>query len=161
MTAFSLQNFLFGQGSPLEVGAEAPRLTVTSDEGTQIDLGELYDAGRVLVFFYPRANTPGCTAQACSLRDAFAELSELELTVVGASGDSVAAQQRFRQEHRLPFSLVADTDQKLMDAFGVPHRGGFAARQAFLIENGKVIWRDLSASTRQQADDVLAVLRTP
>lgn len=157
MTGF-LQSFLFGRGDPLAVGAEAPRLTVTTHEGTSLGLDEIYEAGLTLIYFYPRADTPGCTAQACSLRDAFAELTGRGVTVLGVSGDSVEAQKAFRSRHNLPFTLIADTDQKLMNAFGVPHRAGFAARQAFLIDRGTVVWRDLSASTRQQADDVLQAL---
>jgi peroxiredoxin Q/BCP len=76
------------------------------------------------------------------------------------STDDVAAQKAFRAKFQFPFPLIADTDKKVTAAFGVPTTMGFASRQAFLIKDGKVIWRDLKASTKQQAADVLAVLQT-
>ncbi len=81
------------------------------------------------------------------------------MQVIGVSSDDVAAQKKFEEKYRLPFTLVADTDKKVMDAFGVPHTLGFATRQAFLVQNGKIVWRDLSASTAEQAADVLAAIQ--
>jgi peroxiredoxin Q/BCP len=108
-----------------------------------------------LVYFYPKADTPGCTKQACSLRDSFAVLTEKKVQVFGASLDDAAAQKAFQQKYKLPFTLLADKGGKVADAFGVPHSMGFAKRQAFLFKDGKLVWRDLSASTDQQAADVL------
>jgi peroxiredoxin Q/BCP len=144
---------------PLAVGAAAPVITATNDAGTALDLGALYKQGLVLVYFYPKADTPGCTAQGCSLRDAYAELTAKGVSVVGVSTDDVAAQKAFRAKFQFPFPLIADTDKKVTVAFGVPTTMGFASRQAFLIKEGKIIWRDLKASTKQQAADVLAVLK--
>lgn len=151
---------LQSSAEPLAVGAAAPALVATSDSGTALDLGALYKQGLVLVYFYPKADTPGCTAQGCSLRDSYAELVAKGVSVVGVSTDAVAAQKAFRAKFQLPFPLIADTDKKVTAAFGVPTTLGFAARQAFLIKEGKVIWRDLKASTKEQAADVLAVLHT-
>ena len=145
---------------PLAVGADAPVLSATSDTGAALDLGALYKQGLVLVYFYPKADTSGCTAQGCSLRDAYAELTAKGVSVVGVSTDDVAAQKAFREKNRFPFPLIADTEKKVTAAFGVPTTMGFASRQAFLIKEGKVVWRDLKASTAKQAADVLAVLKT-
>jgi thioredoxin-dependent peroxiredoxin len=150
--------FAGAQASPLEIGAEAPNVQAIDQDGRTISLGDLYDKGRVLVFFYPKASTPGCTAQACSLRDEFAVLKEQGVEVLGVSTDSVAAQKKFQEKYNLPFSLIADQDATVVKAFGVPTRGNFASRQAFLIEGGKIVWRDLSASTAKQAQDVVAAL---
>jgi hypothetical protein len=79
----------------------------------------------------PKADTSGCTKQACSLRDAYAKLQEKGVRIYGVSGDDVAAQKAFEVKYHLPFRLIADHDQKAMDAFGVPHNGSFATRQAF------------------------------
>jgi len=147
------------QAEPLAVGATAPRLTAADQDGKPVDLGALYDRGNVLVFFYPKADTSGCTAQACSLRDAYEELTKQGVTVVGVSVDPAAAQKAFQQKYTLPFVLLADPEHKVVDAFGVPLFGpGLATRQAFLIKHGKVVWCDLKASTAQQAADVLAAL---
>ena len=112
------------------------------------------------MYFYPKADTGGCTAQGCSLRDAYADLTAQGVKVVGVSTDAVAAQKAFREKNRFPFPLLADTDKKVTAAFGVPTTLGFASRQAFLFKDGKLVWRDLKASTAQQAADVLAALKT-
>lgn len=146
---------------PLEVGAEAPALTVTNSEGEEIDLADIYAAGPTLVYFYPKSDTPGCTAQACNLRDSFEELTGKGLQVVGVSGDDVRAQAAFKEKYSLPFVLVADSDHQLTEAFGVPMRFmGLASRQSFLVVDGKVVWRDLKASPKSQAADALAALES-
>lgn len=147
------------QAAPLDVGATAPRISASDQNGKPVDLGALYDQGTVLVYFYPKADTPGCTAQACSLRDAYEKLAEEGVTVVGVSTDTVEAQEDFAAKYELPFTLLADPEHRVVDAFGVPLMGrGFATRQAFLIRDGKIVWRDLTASTEEQAADVLAAL---
>jgi len=123
-----------------------------------VDLVGLYKEGYVLVYFYPRAGTRGCTAQACSLRDAYEALTERGVKVVGVSTDAIEAQKAFKEEYTLPFTLLADSDHAVIDAFGVPLRGTAATRQAFLIHDGVIVWRDLTASTEEQAQDVLAAL---
>jgi len=145
---------------PLKVGAEAPSATVTIHSGESLDLAGVYGEGIVLVYFYPKADTPGCTAQACSLRDAYTEISDQNVRVLGVSGDKPEKLQAFREKFNLPFDLVSDSGGELMKAFGVPHALGIAARQAFLVSDGKIIWRDTSASTSKQAEDVLAALST-
>ena len=155
----ALFTFAVHAREPLTVGDAAPELEVVTDSGEMVKLAESYAAGLTLVYFYPKADTPGCTKQACSLRDAYADLQEAGITVFGVSMDNVKAQAAFKEKYNLPFSLIADESGALVDAFGVPARmGKFASRQAFLIKEGKVVWRDLSASTAKQADDVKAAL---
>ncbi|MGF1447931.1 MAG: peroxiredoxin [Opitutales bacterium] len=145
---------------PLEVGASAPKqLKALNQKGETVELSKtLASSGQVLVYFYPKADTPGCTKQACSLRDAYEVLKDLGVTVYGVSMDSVEAQKAFHEKYRLTFELIADPEGKVVKAFGVPTRGRFPSRQAFLFEDGKLVWRDLKASTAKQADDVLKVL---
>ncbi|MGF1450676.1 MAG: peroxiredoxin [Opitutales bacterium] len=144
----------------ISLGASLPEVTVPNSEGETVDLAEAGAEGYTLVYFYPKADTPGCTAQACSLRDAFAYLSDAGVRVFGVSGDSVADQAAFKEKYSLPFTLLADTESKVMDAFGVPRRGSFASRQAFLFKDGELVWRDLRASTQKQADDVRSFLES-
>ena len=146
-------------GTELEVGADAPRLVAVDQNGETVNFGDVYDQGYTLVYFYPKADTPGCTKQACSLRDAYAELTEHGVHVIGVSTDGVEAQKAFQEKYELPFTLVADPEKKVLAAFGVPDRGGFASRQAYLIKDGKLVWRDTTASTVEQAVDVLAAIR--
>jgi peroxiredoxin Q/BCP len=143
---------------PLEIGSEAPALKVKIDSGDTIDLAEAYGQGAVLVYFYPRADTPGCTKQACNLRDHYAALQDAGITVFGVSTDEVEAQKAFKVKFNLPFTLIADPKAKLVDAFGVPKNGDFARRQAFLIKGAKIVWRDLEAKPATQAEDALAAL---
>ena len=140
----------------LDVGAALPAVTAVDEAGSEVKLAEVAAAGWTLVYFYPKADTPGCTKQACSLRDSYAVLTEKKVRVFGVSLDDVAAQKAFKEKYKLPFTLLADKDGKVADAFGVPHAMGFAKRQAFLFKDGKLVWRDLTASTDQQAADVLA-----
>ena len=145
---------------PLEIGAAVPAVTAVDDAGQPFDFAAYCATGYALVYFYPKANTPGCTAQGCSLRDAYAELTAKGVKVVGVSTDNVAAQKAFRAKYAFPFPLVADAEKKVTAAFGVPTTIGFAARQAYLFKDGKLVWRDLKASTAQQAADVLKVIQT-
>ena len=142
---------------PLAEGAALPAVTQRDQDGNCVDLAAA-TTGYVLVYFYPKADTPGCTKQACSLRDAFANLSEKGVQVFGVSTDSLKAQKAFKAKYHLPFELLADVDGTLTRAFGVPRTLGFAKRQAFLFHDGKLIWRDLAAATAQQAADVLTVI---
>jgi peroxiredoxin Q/BCP len=150
---------ILSHAEPLSVGNDAPAITAVTETGETISLADVYKKGFTLVYFFPKADTPGCTAQGCSLRDAYEELSHKGVTVIGVSTDKVENQKAFKEKYHFPFTLIADTDKKVMHAFG---QDGimFASRQAFLINrNGKIVWRDLKASTKQQAADVLAALK--
>jgi thioredoxin-dependent peroxiredoxin len=150
------------QGEPLAVGAAVPSLTVQTDAGSTVELAAELKAGWGLVYFYPKADTPGCTAQACSLRDADAELKAKGVKIYGVSRDTVAAQKAFRDKYTLPFALIADVDGKVCEAFGVGQMiPGLlvSKRQAFLFRDGKLVWHAQKASTKEQAADVLAAIQ--
>jgi peroxiredoxin Q/BCP len=152
---------LVGRADELTLGASLPAVQAPDQDGKTVDLAAAGSAGWTLVYFYPKADTAGCTKQACSLRDAHEPLAAKGVNVFGVSADDVAAQKAFHSKYKLTFTLLADADKKVMDAFGVPHLAGFAKREAFLFRDGKLVWRDLTASTDQQAADVLAVIATP
>ena len=106
-----------------------------------------------------KAMTPGCTAQACSLRDAYQTLQEKGVKVFGVSLDAVDQQKQFQSQEHLPFELLSDGEHKVTAAFGVPLiKESFATRQAYLFKDGRLVWLDTKASTDKQAADVLAVL---
>ncbi len=144
----------------IELGSDLPAVSCPDQEGKTISLADYRSAKWVLVYFYPKADTPGCTSQACSLRDAFASLAEQNVTVFGVSKDTPASQKKFREKYKLPFSLLADTEGTVIKSFAVPtYPGvGLSKRQAFLFQKGKLVWSDLSASTTKQAADVLSVI---
>ncbi len=150
---------LIGKADELALGAKLPAVSGLDQDGQTVDLAAAGGKGWTLVYFYPKADTPGCTKQACSIRDAYAKLTDEGVRVFGVSADDVAAQKAFQKKYKLPFELIADQDKKVMNAFGVPHLTGFAKRQAYLFEDGKLVWRDLAASTEKQAADVLAAIR--
>ena len=143
------------RAEPLPVGAQAPAITAPDENGAPVDFAKVYRRGVTLVYFYPKAGTPGCTAQACSLRDSISDLKDLGITVLGVSHDTPEAQKKFKAEHNLPFTLIADHDGKVIKAFGVPTiMFGISKRQSFLIKDGRVVWRSLSAQTKTHADEV-------
>ncbi|HEU5081294.1 MAG TPA: peroxiredoxin [Opitutaceae bacterium] len=151
--------FSHSNAAALKVGDAAPIISGTTETGDSLDLGDVYKKGYTLVYFYPKADTPGCTAQGCSLRDSYEVLTQKGVRVIGVSTDDVAAQKAFKDKYQLPFTLLADTDEKIMHAFGQDGTK-HAARQAYLIDkNGKIVWLDLHAKTKEQADDVLAALK--
>ena len=149
----------FVQAGELAVGQPIPEVKLKNQKSEVVDLATTAKEGWVLVYFYPKADTPGCTKQACSLRDAYAQLTEKGVKVYGVSMDSVEAQKKFADKYDLPFDLLADKGKKAVSAFGVPAGMGFAKRQAFLFKDGELVWRDLKASTAKQAADVLAVIK--
>lgn len=145
-----------------KVGQPAPEVSGINQDGVTVHFADLYKKGPTVVFFYPKASTPGCTAQACSLRDAFADLTGQGVQVIGVSLDDAAAQKKFKTERKLPYDLIADTEGKVLEAFGVGKvMGGLlsmAQRQCFLVKDGRIVWHDASASTKTQADDIKKAL---
>lgn len=143
----------------LDVGQAAPQVSAQNEDGQNVNLADIYKNNKyVVVYFYPKADTPGCTAQACSLRDSYVELQKKGVAVYGVSTDSVADQKKFKEKYRLPFHLLSDNTKAVAKAFNVGVTLGFTSRQAFLIEDGKVVWLDRSASTKAQAQDILTYL---
>ena len=140
----------------LSVGDAAPNITARDQNGHDVNLADVYAKGPTLVYFYPKAGTPGCTAQACSLRDAFPDFSSDNIQVIGVSADTVEAQKKFAEEYKLPFVLLADTDLAVAKAFGVPTIPvlGVPRRQSFIIRDGKIAWIVESAKTGDHAAEV-------
>lgn len=143
---------------PIPVGAALPTVEQKNQDDKVVKLAEAGAKGYTLVYFYPKADTPGCTKQACSLRDSYAALTDKGVRIYGVSTDKVEAQKAFKDKYKLPFDLLADSDSKVVDAFGVPKTMGFSKRQAFLFKDGKLVWSDQDASTEKQAEDVLKFL---
>lgn len=156
LSLFMIVTFLSNilSADTLEIGSPAPQVSTLNHEGNPVDLNAELNDGISVIFFYPKAMTPGCTAQACSLRDAWDELRERDVKVFGVSSDTAKTQAAFRKKHQLPFTLIADTDQAVSKAFGK----GRWSRQAYIFKDGKLVWKDLKASTAKQADDVLKAL---
>jgi peroxiredoxin Q/BCP len=147
---------------PLTVGAPAPQVTAINQDGKPIHFADIYAKGITLVYFYPKSGTPGCTAEACSLRDSYDNLKARGLQMIGVSRDNAGAQKDFQEKNKLPFTLVADTDGKVAEAFGVPMLLGgtihLASRQSFIVKDGKIAWISLKAQTKGSAGEVQKAL---
>lgn len=102
----------------LQVGDAVPVFSSKDQDGNTINLSD-YSGKKLIVFFYPRANTPGCTAEACNLRDNYAELQAQGYELLGVSEDSQKKQSNFRNKFEFPFPLLADEDHTVIDSFGV------------------------------------------
>jgi peroxiredoxin Q/BCP len=143
----------------LNIGDPIPDVSAEDQDQKLVNLAQAGGSGYTLIYFYPKAMTPGCTAQACSLRDAYTDLQAKGVKIFGVSLDTVSSQKKFQEKEHLPFVLISDRDKKVTSAFGVPLiLNSLATRQAYLFKNGKLVWMDAHASTDKQARDVLDVL---
>jgi peroxiredoxin Q/BCP len=124
----------------LAPGADAPDVTLPDHTGAPVSLRALLADGPVALFFYPADFTPGCTREACMIRDLERELAAAGIEVVGISTDDVATHARFRERHSLPFRLLADSERRAIRAYGVDGPFGFTRRATFLIgRDGKIV----------------------
>lgn len=152
------------RAKPLQVGDPAPAVTGVTETGAKLAFADVYkQQPYTLVYFFPKAFTSGCTAQGCSLRDDYSELTAKGVAVLGVSLDQASTQKAFKEKYHFPFTLIADPDQTVVQAFGVPTvsfggKGEFATRQAYLIKDGKIVWADYKAKTKGQAADVLKAI---
>ena len=149
----------------LAAGDKAPDFTLADHEGNPVSLSELR-GGKVLVWFYPKANTPGCTAEGCSLRDHSSELAARGVTILGISKDSVRRQKNFVAKYEFPYRLLADPSGATIEAFGAWGPKKFMGREfdgilrsSFLIDKDGVIERVWAkVKTKSHGADVLAEL---
>lgn len=120
---------------PVRVGDDAPAIALHLQDGRTVNLNDYRGERAVVLFFYPKDNTPVCTAEACSFRDAYADFSDLDAEVIGISGDTTASHQAFAGKHSLPFPLASDADGSVRRAFGVPRTLGFLpGRTTYVID---------------------------
>ncbi len=150
---------LIAQAAPLEVGAAAPQVSGVDQDGKTVNLKDVYAKGPALVYFYPKADTPGCTKQGCSIRDSWEDLKKAGVQVIGVSEDTVEAQKAFAEKYHLPHTLIADHDGTVAKAFGTDFIKDkpLTQRQSFLIKDGKIAWEVLKGTTTEtHAKDVLA-----
>ncbi len=124
----------------LKKGDSAPAFDLPDQDGKRVSLSDLLTSGPLLLYFYPADFTPGCTKEACAIRDMHEDISDVGIRVVGVSPQDEASHTRFRQRHRLPFTLLADTDKQAIKAYGVDGPLGIGVRRAtFLINTEGVI----------------------
>lgn len=141
-------------------GQPAPPVHAKNQDGKTIDFSdEKYKGKFILVYFYPKDETPGCTTQACDLRDRYSKFKELNTVVFGVSRQDAKSHQKFIAHHKLPFDLLVDTDGKIGESFGVGSIPilGFSKRSSVLIgPDGKVLKFYESVDASKHAEMVLA-----
>lgn len=143
----------------IRVGDPAPDFTLTSSAGEPVRLADFLGKSEVVLFFYPKDETPGCTAEACSFRDRYEALRDAGAAVIGVSGDSDASHRGFAAKHGLPFPLLSDPDGALRALYGVPKTLGlFPGRVTYLIDK-KGIVRHIFSSQFQATRHVEEALR--
>ena len=148
-------------------GEAAPEFTLTSDAGEDVSLSD-FRGKPVVLYFYPKDDTPGCTTQACGIRDAYDEFERAGAVVLGVSPDSVKRHVKFREKYDLPFTLLADTGHEVAEQYGVWGEKTFAgkrymgvSRSTFVIAPDGTIAKAMhDVKPAGHADDVLAVLAT-
>ena len=140
--------------------------TLQTDEGKTVHLSD-YAGKPVVLFFYPKADTPGCTIEACGFRDSFATLQQAGAVVLGISRDTVKAQQKFREKYNLPYTLLADVDEKVCNQFGVLKEKNMYGKKVMGIErttfligpDRKLLKVFEKVKPEGHAEEVLSILR--
>ena len=140
-------------------GKKAPAFTLEGIDGKKHSLHD-YRGKTVVLYFYPKDDTPGCTKEACGIRDTFTEFKGLDATAFGVSFDSVESHKNFIAKYKLPFVLLADTDKKIATAYGVANENSKAASRVTLVINkaGKIAYVNPKVNPATHADELRAVL---
>ena len=141
----------------LAVGTIAPNFTTTDDAGKTVSLSD-FVGKTVVLYFYPKDDTPGCTKEAQSFRDNYAEYQGKEMVVLGVSQDDQASHKLFKEKYGLPFQLLVDTDGAITKAYDVDG-GGYSKRVTYVIDStGKIAHVDTAVNTSTHAQDILGIL---
>jgi thioredoxin-dependent peroxiredoxin len=146
----------------VDVGSLAPDFALPSQTGGIVSLADFLGSRPVVLFFYPRDDTPGCTRQACAMRDEHGELASLDAEVIGVSSDSVGSHERFAARHNLPFTLLSDEGGSVRELYGVPNTFGlFPGRVTYVIDGEGVVRHVFSSQlgVRRHVEEALRALR--
>ena len=147
---------------PIDEGKKAPAFTLTDQDGKKVSLDDF--AGKHLVlYFYPKDDTPGCTKEACSFRDSYEAFRDAGAEVIGVSSDSADSHRRFAEKYRLPFVLVADAGGELRNRYGVPSTLGLLpGRVTYVIDRDGIVRHVFNSQLQatKHVDEALAALRS-
>src|ERR1700722_12731684 len=144
-----------------KVGDKAPDFSVAASNGKTVELKDFVGKGPIILYFHPKDDTKGCTAEACGIRDTMEEFKGLDATVLGVSFDSVESHKAFIEKYKLPFVLLADTDKKIAEAYGVANEDSkVASRVTFVINKaGKIAFVDPKVNPATHAAEIRTVLQ--
>jgi peroxiredoxin Q/BCP len=147
--------------SKLTVGDQAPDFELLDQDENRVKLSERLTRGPIVLYFYPKDDTPGCTAEACGFREQYQAFTDARVDVIGVSDDTPDTHRQFAARHRLPFTLVSDPGGILRQRYGVDSFGLLRGRVSFVIDAGGVIRQRFSSRTNMLAhvDSALKVLK--
>jgi len=137
-------------------GDSVPEFEVENQDGEKVVSKKIEDA---VIYFYPKADTPGCTKEACSFRDNIKRLEDKRLEIYGVSTDSVEAQKKFAEKYNLTFDLLADQDGDVAGKFGVLQESGYAERTTFILRDGEIEKVFRRVDPGEHLDEVIRYLR--
>jgi peroxiredoxin Q/BCP len=151
---------IVGAMTKLTVGDRAPEFELLDQDKSVVTLSERLAQGPIVLYFYPKDDSPGCTAEACGFRDQFQAFTDAGVAVIGVSDDSPESHRQFAARHRLPFTLLSDPDGALRRSYGVESFGPLRGRVTFVIDGRGVIRQRFSSMTNMLAhvDAALQVL---
>lgn len=151
------------QSMPIAIGDPAPTFTLADQNGQSVRLADFIGKQHVVLFFYPKDETPGCIKEVCAFRDQYAVFRELGAAVLGISSDDVASHGRFAEHHALPFPLLSDADGKVRAAYGVSKTLGLLpGRETFVIDQNGIVRYRFSSQFRAEKhiDAALKILKS-
>ena len=142
---------MYGDVLAVKVGDKAPDFTLPSQMGDNVALSEFFGKKNIVLYFYPKDESPGCTKEACSFRDSYEELTNLGAEVLGVSGQSVQSHKSFATHHGLPFILLSDVGNKVRELYGVPSTMGILpGRVTYIIDKKGIVRHIFSSQTQAQ-----------
>jgi len=133
---------VIAQKSALKIGDKITDFTLKNQNNEDFHLKDYLGKSNLVIYFYPKDDTPGCTKEACKFRDEFQDFSDLDAVVIGISSDSTKSHKEFAEKYHLPFTLLADSNKKVRKLFGVPNFSGIIpGRVTYIIDkNGKIVY---------------------
>ena len=147
----------------IKIGSSIPTFSLPDQNGNLFDINSVLGKKNLVIYFYPKDDSPGCTAQACSFRDQFEVFKEADAVIIGISGQSVESHKEFAEKHRLSFTLLSDEGNKIRKQFGVPSDllGLLPGRVTFVADkNGKVIYVfNSQTQATKHVDEALRILK--
>jgi thioredoxin-dependent peroxiredoxin len=153
--------FPWRQTTPkIEVGSKIPDFTLPDQDGKIFNIKDVLGKENLVIYFYPKDDTPGCTKEACTFRDQYEEFRKVNAKIIGISGQSVASHKQFEEKYKLPFTLLSDEDNKVRKLFGVSS-GPIPGRVTFVVDKtGKVVYTfDSQMQAAKHVEEAMRILK--
>jgi thioredoxin-dependent peroxiredoxin len=162
MTLICVLFFMGGTGKaqPIKEGSKVPAFKLLDQDGKEFNIRDVLEKKKLVIYFYPKDDTPGCTKEACSFRDQFEVFTQADAMIIGISGQSVDSHKKFAEKYTLPFTLLSDTDNKVRKLFGVSS-GPIPGRVTFVVDKtGTVVYVfDSQMQATRHVDEALRILK--